>query len=184
MGILCENCENKNNDDSDSQKSNSKTSSKQEIFALPKQYVSEKIQEEKKLNMEIFNKKKEEDENNKKAFNKKSYSKAKTILNPNSCKDIKNKAYLSKLSKIVERSNSLNISEEKKTTIINKEMDNLENRLSLKFKKRRFSKSEMVTEKPQQKMKIFTRRKKKSTTLMENNQVINNLRKIQMSVPL
>jgi len=184
MGILCENCENKNNDDSDSQKSNSKTSSKQEIFALPKQYVSETINEEKKLNMEIFNKKKEEDDNNKKAFNKKSYSKAKTILNPNSCKDIKNKAYLSKLSKIVERANSLNISEEKKTTIINKEMDNLENRLSLKFMKRRLSKSEMVTEKPQQKMQIFTRRKKKSTTLMENNQVINNLRKIQMSVPL
>ena len=184
MGILCENCENKNNDDSDSQKSNSKTSSKQEIIALPKQYVSEKINEEKKLNMEIFNKKKEEDDNNKKAFNKKSYSKAKTILNPNSCKDIKNKAYLSKLSKIVERSNSLNISEEKKTTIINKEMDNLENRLSLKFMKRRLSKSEMVTEKPKQKMQIFTRRKKKSTTLMENNQIVNNLRKIQMSVPL
>jgi calcium-dependent protein kinase len=184
MGILCENCENKNNDDSDSQKSNSKTGSKQEIFALPKQYVSETIQEEKKLNMEIFNKKKEENDNNKKTFNKKSYSKAKTILNPNSCKDIKNKAYLSKLSKIVDRSNSLNISEEKKTTIINKEMDNLENRLSLKFMKRRLSKSEMVTEKPKQKMQIFTRRKKKSTTLMENNQVINNLRKIQMSVPL
>ena len=184
MGVLCESCENKNNDDSDSQKSNSKTSSKQEIFALPKQYVSEKIQEEKKLNIELFNKKKEEDGNNKKSFNKKSYSKAKTILNPNSCKDIKNKAYLSKLSKIVERSNSLNISEEKKTTIINKEMDNLENRSSLKFKKRRLSKSDMVTEKPKQKMQIFTRRKKKSTTLMENNQVINNLRKIQMSVPL
>lgn len=33
-------------------------------------------------------------------------------------------------------------------------------------------------------MPVFTRRKKKSTTLMENNQIINKLRKIQMSVPL
>ena len=183
MGVLCESCENKNNDDSDSPKNNSKINNKPEIFLLPKHYVSEKIPENKNINnIELLNENKEGKESEKKTFNKKNYSKAKTILNLNVYQSAKNQVYISKLSKVIERSNSLDISEEKKIKIINKEMQNLENK-STKFKKR-LSKSQIVKEKHEEKMPVFTRRKKKSTTLMENNQIINKLRKIQMSVPL
>lgn len=136
MGVLCESCENKNNDDSDSPKNNSKINNKPEIFLLPKHYVSEKIPENKNINnIELLNENKEGKESEKKTFNKKNYSKAKTILNLNVYQSAKSQVYISKLSKVIERSNSLDISEEKKIKIINKEMQNLENK-STKFKKR------------------------------------------------
>ena len=186
MGGFCESCKNNNLNDSDSQKSTKYN--RPEMSLLPKQYVSEEIKKE-KLEIKELNKtekemdKKTENNNN---FNKKNYSKSKSVIPMNknarrkSCKFNRGSNYNSYFSTI-EKSNSLDISEEKKMKIIDKETEVLEKKLSSITNNNNRIKivnnSGPLFFKP-------TRRKKKSTTLMANTQIINRLKKIQMSIPL
>ena len=186
MGGFCESCKNNNLNDSDSQKSTKYN--RPEMSLLPKQYVSEEIKKE-KLEIKELNKtekemdKKTENNNN---FNKKNYSKSKSVITINkntrrkSCKFNRGSNYNSYFSTI-EKSNSLDISEEKKMKIIDKETEVLEKKLSSITNNNNRIKivnnSGPLFFKP-------TRRKKKSTTLMANTQIINRLKKIQMSIPL
>ena len=186
MGGFCESCKNNNLNDSDSQKSIK--NNRPEMSLLPKQYVSEEIKKE-KLEIKELNKtekemdKKIENNNN---FNKKNFSKSKSVITINkntrrkSCKFNRGSNYNSYFSTI-EKSNSLDISEEKKMKIIDKETEILEKKLSSITNNNNRIKivnnSGSLFFKP-------TRRKKKSTTLMANTQIINRLKKIQMSIPL
>ena len=174
MGTFCESCQNNNNnEDSDSQKSTN--NNKPEIIPLPKEQVYLQIKEEK-----IFN-------NADKKINKdnrKKYIKSKSIITkadlPKSAKTISE--FLRNNN--IKRLNSLNISEEKKELIINNQMNILEQKLSIIFKKK-LHKSQIVPKnKSVSKLPKFARRTKKSTTLMENNHVMLQLKKIQMSIPL
>ena len=186
MGGFCESCKNNNLNDSDSQKSTKYN--RPEMSLLPKQYVSEEIKKE-KLEIKELNKtekemdKKTENNNN---FNKKNYSKSKSVIPMN--KNARRKSYNFKRGSnynsyfsTIEKSNSLDISEEKKMKIIDKETEALEKKLSLITNNNNRIKivnnSGPLFFKP-------TRRKKKSTTLMANTQIINRLKKIQMSIPL
>ena len=186
MGGFCESCKNNNLNDSDSQKSTKYN--RPEMSLLPKQYVSEEIKKE-KLEIKELNKtekemdKKIENNNN---FNKKNFSKSKSVITINkntrrkSCKFNRGSNYNSYFSTI-EKSNSFDISEEKKLKIIDKETEALEKKLSSITNNNNRIKivnnSGPLFFKP-------TRRKKKSTTLMANTQIINRLKKIQMSIPL
>ena len=186
MGGFCESCKNNNLNDSDSQKSTKYN--RPEMSLLPKQYVSEEIKKE-KLEIKELNKtekemdKKKENNNN---FNKKNYSKSKSVIPMN--KNARRKSYNFKRGSnynsyfsTIEKSNSLDISEEKKMKIIVKETEVLEKKLSSITNNNNRIKivnnSGPLFFKP-------TRRKKKSTTLMANTQIINRLKKIQMSIPL
>ena len=186
MGGFCESCKNNNLNDSDSQKSTKYN--RPEMSLLPKQYVSEEIKKE-KLEIKELNKtekemdKKKENNNN---FNKKNYSKSKSVIPMN--KNARRKSYNFKRGSnynsyfsTIEKSNSFDISEEKKLKIIDKETEALEKKLSLITNNNNRIKivnnSGPLFFKP-------TRRKKKSTTLMANTQIINRLKKIQMSIPL
>ena len=186
MGGFCESCKNNNLNDSDSQKSTKYN--RPEMSLLPKQYVSEEIKKE-KLEIKELNKtekemdKKTENNNN---FNKKNYSKSKSVIPMN--KNARRKSYNFKRGSnynsyfsAIEKSNSFDISEEKKLKIIDKETEALEKKLSLITNNNNRIKivnnSGPLFFKP-------TRRKKKSTTLMANTQIINRLKKIQMSIPL
>ena len=186
MGGFCESCKNNNLNDSDSQKSTKYN--RPEMSLLPKQYVSEEIKKE-KLEIKELNKtekemdKKTENNNN---FNKKNYSKSKSVIPMN--KNARRKSYNFKRGSnynsyfsTIEKSNSFDISEEKKLKIIDKETEALEKKLSLITNNNNRIKivnnSGPLFFKP-------TRRKKKSTTLMANTQIINRLKKIQMSIPL
>ena len=186
MGGFCESCKNNNLNDSDSQKSTKYN--RPEMSLLPKQYVSEEIKKE-KLEIKELNKtekemdKKSENNNN---FNKKNYSKSKSVIPMN--KNARRKSYNFKRGSnynsyfsAIEKSNSFDISEEKKLKIIDKETEALEKKLSSITNNNNRIKivnnSGPLFFKP-------TRRKKKSTTLMANTQIINRLKKIQMSIPL
>ena len=187
MGGFCESCKNNNLNDSDSQKSTKYN--RPEMSLLPKQYVSEEIKKEKIEIKELNETEKEMDKKieNNNNFNKKNFSKSKSVITINkntrrkSCKFNRGSNYNSYFSTI-EKSNSLDISEEKKMKIIDKETEVLEKKLSL------------ITNNNNNTIKIVnnsgplffkpTRRKKKSTTLMANTQIINRLKKIQMSIPL
>ena len=186
MGGFCESCKNNNLNDSDSQKSTKYN--RPEMSLLPKQYVSEEIKKE-KLEIKELNKtekemdKKTENNNN---FNKKNYSKSKSVIPMN--KNARRKSYNFKRGSnynsyfsTIEKSNSFDISEEKKLKIIDKETEALEKKLSSITNNNNRIKivnnSGPLFFKP-------TRRKKKSTTLMANTQIINRLKKIQMSIPL
>ena len=186
MGGFCESCKNNNLNDSDSQKSIK--NNRPEMSLLPKQYVSEEIKKE-KLEIKELNKtekemdKKTENNNN---FNKKNYSKSKSVIPMN--KNARRKSYNFKRGSnynsyfsTIEKSNSFDISEEKKLKIIDKETEALEKKLSSITNNNNRIKivnnSGPLFFKP-------TRRKKKSTTLMANTQIINRLKKIQMSIPL
>ena len=186
MGGFCESCKNNNLNDSDSQKSTKYN--RPEMSLLPKQYVSEEIKKE-KLEIKELNKtekemdKKTENNNN---FNKKNYSKSKSVIPMN--KNARRKSYNFKRGSnynsyfsTIEKSNSFDISEEKKLKIIDKETEVLEKKLSSITNNNNRIKivnnSGPLFFKP-------TRRKKKSTTLMANTQIINRLKKIQMSIPL
>ena len=80
---------------------------KPEIVLLSKQYLNDKIKEEKEQNNEL--KEKEEE------IFKKNYSKSKTkLIEPKSTKNIKDNLRSSTLIKKIKKSNSLNISEEKR----------------------------------------------------------------------
>ena len=183
MGGFCESCQNNNNDDSDSQKSSK--NNRPEMDLLPKQYVSEKNNKKIIPISELHEKETEkEDENNFKSKNK-NYSKSKSVININkngkrkSCKLIKGKIYNPYFQTEIKKSNSFNISEEKKIKIIDKEIESLEKKLALIQNK----KIEIINN-SYPKFTRPMRRQKKSTTLMQNNQVINRLKKIQMSIPL
>ena len=170
MGTFCESCQsNNNNDDSDSQKSTN--NNKPEIIPFPKEYVNEQIKEENIINNNNKNMNKD---------NRKKYVKSKSIMIktelPKSAKTISEFLRTNNIKRL----NSLNISEEKKESIINNQMNILEQKLSI-FKKK-LHKSQIV---PKNKSDFkFARRTKKSTTLMENNHVMLQLKKIQMSIPL
>ena len=183
MGGFCESCQNNNNDDSDSQKSSK--NNRPEMDLLPKQYVSEKNNKKIIPISELHEKETDkEDENNFKSKNK-NYSKSKSVININkngkrkSCKLIKGKIYNPYFQTEIQKSNSFNISEEKKIKIIDKEIESLEKKLALIQNK----KIEIINN-SYPKFTRPMRRQKKSTTLMQNNQVINRLKKIQMSIPL
>ena len=183
MGGYCESCQNNNNDDSDSQKSSK--NNRPEMDLLPKQYVSEKNNKKIIPISELHEKETDkEDENNFKSKNK-NYSKSKSVININkngkrkSCKLIKGKIYNPYFQTEIQKSNSFNISEEKKMKIIDKEIESLEKKLALIQNK----KIEIMNN-SYPKFTRPMRRQKKSTTLMQNNQVINRLKKIQMSIPL
>ena len=187
MGGFCESCQNNNNDDSDSQKGSKYNKPEKEL--LPKQYVSEKNNKKIISISELHEKeteenKEKEDENNFKS-NKKNYTKSKSVININknekrkSCKLIKGKIYNPYFQTEIQKSNSFNISEEKKIKIIDKEIESLEKKLALIQNK----KIEIINN-SYPKFTRPMRRQKKSTTLMQNNQVINRLKKIQMSIPL
>ena len=182
MGTICDSCKNQrnnnNNEDSNSSKG-SKNETLSETNLLPKQCVDEIISKEKQKIIEINNNINES--NNDNNTNKK-FLKSKTIMiNNNNVKSSKviNKSFL-KTSKIIKKLNSLEISNEKKEQIINNEIKLLEKKLP--EPKRKLSRSQIVYK--NKKAPVFARRKKKSTTLMENKNVINQLRKIQMSIPL
>ena len=170
MGTFCESCQsNNNNDDSDSQKSTN--NNKPEIIPFPKEYVNEQIKEENIINNNNKNMNKD---------NRKKYVKSKSIMIktelPKSAKTISEFLRTNNIKRL----NSLSISEEKKESIINNQMNILEQKLSI-FKKK-LHKSQIV---PKNKSDFkFARRTKKSTTLMENNHVMLQLKKIQMSIPL
>ena len=173
MGTFCESCQsNNNNDDSDSQKSTN--NNKPEIIPFPKEYVNEQIKEENIINNNNKNMNKD---------NRKKYVKSKSIMIktelPKSAKTISEFLRTNNIKRL----NSLSISEEKKESIINNQMNILEQKLSI-FKKK-LHKSQIVPKnKSDFKMPKFARRTKKSTTLMENNHVMLQLKKIQMSIPL
>ena len=184
MGGFCESCKNNNLNDSDSQKSTKYN--RPEMSLLPKQYVSEEIKKEKLENKELNKTEKEMDKKteNNNNFNKKNYSKSKSVIPMN--KNARRKSYnfkrgYSSYFSTIEKSNSFDISEEKKLKIIDKETEVLEKKLSLMTNNNNTIKlvnnSGPLFFKP-------TRRKKKSTTLMANTQIINRLKKIQMSIPL
>ena len=183
MGTFCESCKNQrnnnNNEDSNSSKC-SKNETLSETILLPKQCIDEVISKEKTKNTENNNINGNDNKNKNKHF-----VKSKTILiNNNNAKSSKviNKSLL-KTSKKIKKINSLKISDEKKEKLINDEMNLLEKKFSKP--KRKLSKTEIIYKnKKVNKAPLFARRKKKSTTLMENKNVINQLRKIQMSIPL
>ena len=180
MGTFCESCQNKrnnNNEDSNSSKG-SKNETMSESLLLPKQRVDDIIFKEKPKTID--------EENNVKNVKNKNFLKSKSIMiksdNPKSSKVI-NKSLIKSTNKI-KKLNSLKLSEEKKEKIINAQMSLIEKKLKTQ-PKRKLSRSQIVNKnKNTSKVPMFVRRKKKSTTLMENKNVINQLRKIQMSIPL
>jgi len=184
MGTFCESCQNKENNNNNNEDSTTPKCSKNDTLSdtilLPKQCIDDVIQNEKPKNIGNNN----DIINNKNKINK-NFAKSKTIIiNDNNIKSSKviNRT-ISKISKKIKKLNSLKISDEKKQKLINDEINLLEKKLSKP--KRKLSKSEIgPRNKKVSKMPVFTRRKKKSTTLMENKNVINQLRKIQMSIPL
>jgi calcium-dependent protein kinase len=194
MGTFCDSCKNQRNNNNNNEDSNSSKGSKNdtlsETILLPKQCVDEIIKKEKPKiteNNNINENKENNDINNNDNNNNKNkkYLKSKTIMiNNNNLKSSKviNKSLL-KTSQKIKKLNSLEISDEKKEKLINNEINLLEKKYS-KIK-RKLSKSQIVLKnKKVSKAPVFARRKKKSTTLMENKNVINQLRKIQMSIPL
>ena len=189
MGTLCESCENKKEDDFGS-KNDATIDNKPEKNFLPKQYVSEQITEEKIMNsINNININIEKEEKNQKRTNKKikTFNKSKSTLSKNqlmSAKNISGNIFTFKTSKIIKKSNSIKFTEEKKIQIINNQMEYLEKNHSKKLK-RKISKSLLLLSKKQpEKNPVYTRRKKKSTTLMTNSIVSNQLKNIQMMVPL
>ena len=184
MGIFCKACE--NNDNKNDLESLTNYCEIPGKYLLPKEYINDKYEQKQMDNIKSIEKKENEKENKKNKFNKKSYSKSKTIMNigqdPNSSKNINENIIISKNQGKIKKLNSLNISEEKKEKIINKQINILEEKLSSKDDNK-LSHSQIIN-KPSPKLTRFVRRKKKSTTLMENNLLINKLKKIQMSVPL
>ena len=180
MGTFCESCQNKrnnNNEDSNSSKG-SKNETMSESLLLPKQRVDDIIFKEKPKTIN--------EENNVKNVKNKNFLKSKSIMikssNPKSSKVI-NKSLIKSTNKI-KKLNSLILSDEKKEKIINAQMSLIEKKLKTQ-PKRKLSRSQIVNKnKNTSKVPMFVRRKKKSTTLMENKNVINQLRKIQMSIPL
>ena len=184
MGIFCKACE--NNDNKNDLESLTRYCEIPGKYLLPEDYINDKYEQKQMDNIKSIEKKEDEKVNKKNKFNKKSYSKSKTIMNigqdPNSSKNINENIIILTNQRKIKKLNSLNISEEKKEKIINKQINILEEKLSSKDDNK-LSHSQIIN-KPSPKLTRFVRRKKKSTTLMENNLLINKLKKIQMSVPL